>query len=446
MVNKSNKEIDESKVANFADVINKIDSSIESNNHTSLISVGNYELLKKWFDYQLSLENNLVENVLKKLINNLYIYEYLKNSKDFLKDYKTKSNVDKLSSNGIFSYSIVAEQIYAATQEKTVFIPLVWTILKKFNVFNEKIIRNINFNELFKWLFEIERFIFMWKTVAFEGQSLTTTISSIIDNINDNSTIETADNLKEELKRIIRELKQSIDSEIDISFNEELNGHLKNPANLETKTKSLLLSRIHFFLSLGEYKDNRWEINKKIYLNLCSEFSIFIDKINKNEYEHCLAQNSVLFAKDEIKKDEYKKYIDMIGNAIKLDDYSNKIASNKRLEDKYEDYKNSSIEKNISFSGKAPYLINIKEWIKNWIDKLEEFKNRRKEIENIKDNKERKEKRDELKEDEEASKLQLDEYIPRILARTKQILKIIFDIYKYNSKSNFKDEEENKEN
>lgn len=136
----------------------------------------------------------------------------------------------------------------------------------------------------------------------------------------------------------------------------------------------------------------------------------------------------------------------MIGNAIKLDDYSNKIASNKRLEDKYEDYKNSSIEKNISFSGKAPYLINIKEWIKNWIGKLEEFKNRRKEIENIKDNKERKEKRDELKEDEEASKLQLDEYIPKILARTKQILKIIFDIYKYNSKSNFKDEEENKEN
>jgi len=42
--------------------------------------------------------------------------------------------------------------------------------------------------------------------------------------------------------------------------------------------------------------------------------------------------------------------------------------------------------------------------------------------------------------------LQLDEYIPKILARTKQILKIIFDIYKYNSKSNFKDEEENKEN
>lgn len=447
MVNESNKEINESKVANFAYVINKIDYLIESNNRTSLISVGNYELLKKWFDHQLSLENNLVENVLnKKLVNKLYIYKYLENSKKFLKDDKTKSNVNKLSNNEIFLYSTVAEQIYAATQENTVFIPLVWTILKKFNTFNEEKINNIDFNELFKWLFEIERFIFMWKIVAFEGQSLGPTISNIIDNINDNSTIKTADNLKEELKKIVRGLKQSTDSEIDKSFNKELNGHLKNPANLETKTKSLLLSRIHFFLSLGEYKDNRWEINKKISLNLCSEFSIFIDKINKNEYEHCLAQNSVLFAKDEIKKDEYKKYIDMIGNAIKLDDYSNKIASNKRLEDKYEDYKNSSIEKNISFSGKAPYLINIKEWIKDWIGKSEEFKNRRKEIENIKDNKERKEKKDELKEDEEASKLQLDEYIPKILARTKQILKIIFDIYKYNSKSNFKDEEENKEN
>jgi len=47
MVNESNKEINESKVANFAYVINKIDYLIESNNRTSLISVGNYELLKK---------------------------------------------------------------------------------------------------------------------------------------------------------------------------------------------------------------------------------------------------------------------------------------------------------------------------------------------------------------------------------------------------------------
>lgn len=165
-----------------------------------------------------------------------------------------------------FLYSTVAEQIYAATQENTVFIPLVWTILKKFNTFNEEKINNINFNELFKWLFEIERFIFMWKIVAFEGQSLGPTISNIIDNINDNSTIKTADNLKEELKKIVRGLKQNIDSEIDISFNEKLNGHLKNPANLEIKTKSLLLSRIRFFLSLGEYKDNRWEITNKKYL------------------------------------------------------------------------------------------------------------------------------------------------------------------------------------
>jgi len=67
-----------------------------------------------------------VENVFnKKLVNKLYIYKYLENSKKFLKDDKTKSNVNKLSNNEIFLYSTVAEQIYAATQENTVFIPLV---------------------------------------------------------------------------------------------------------------------------------------------------------------------------------------------------------------------------------------------------------------------------------------------------------------------------------
>lgn len=82
MVNESNKEISESKVENFAYVINKIDYLIESNNRTSLISVGNYELLKNDLIINLARKNNLVENVFNKLINKLYIYKYLENSKN----------------------------------------------------------------------------------------------------------------------------------------------------------------------------------------------------------------------------------------------------------------------------------------------------------------------------------------------------------------------------
>jgi|GEM_PF-6520670 hypothetical protein len=128
---------------------------------------------------------------------------------------------------------------------------------------------------------------------------------------------------------------------------------------MKPKMKSLLLSRIHFLLSCGEYNQNRLSIGEKqINLNFDSIYSIFID--SKYEYEHIIAQNDDgINALRGESKDEAKKYIDMIGNGFQIHEKINKKASNKNLIDKFKEYKKLNLESNISFSGKGSYLINL---------------------------------------------------------------------------------------
>jgi|GEM_PF-4732997 hypothetical protein len=63
------------------------------------------------------------------------MYKYLENPKDFFNNYNLNNNKAKkkkdseyakaLIQNKIFSHSAFAEQVYAAIQENTIFIPLV---------------------------------------------------------------------------------------------------------------------------------------------------------------------------------------------------------------------------------------------------------------------------------------------------------------------------------
>lgn len=428
-------QIKEGEVENFAYVINKVDSQYQMDNEKNLNkNVNNFQLLEKWFNNELNNNSKNLKQTFNKLINYLYMYKYLKNPKDFFNSYNLNNKAKKkkdskyakaLIQNEIFSRSAFAEQVYAAIQENTIFIPLVWVIFNKLNIWhNERPMRDLDLNNTFNLLREIERFNFVWKTIAFEGQSLTKSISRIIDEIKKNDEIENPDELREQLIDLVPELKRfkNNPSDIDKKINDKLNECIKYPKSklMKPKMKSLLLSRIHFLLSCGEYNQNRLSIGEKqINLNFDSIYSIFID--SKYEYEHIIAQNDAgINALRGESKDEAKKYIDMIGNGFQIHEKINKKASNKNLIDKFKEYKKLNLESNISFSGKGSYLINLESWV-DFNDKDEKNTNK--------------------------NQINLEEYYPKILARTRQILKIIFDIYKYDSKSNFiEDKEENKEN
>lgn len=412
---KKDEEVDEKDISVFASLIYRTEVLNERSkkmSHTSITN--NYVLLKEWFENENDKNNINFHQSFDSLLLRISLYKFIKNPKVFLKEQRNSNLYTKIQENKVLLNDKVIEQIFAANQEQTVFIPLVWTLLEKFKVlYNKKNIYEFEgISDLFKWLFELERFIFVWKWTGFSGDSLTESIYKIIKDIN-NKNIMTTEQLKNRLKSTVPEIKKfEKEAEIDEQFNKSINNFFNYPQKLDQKLRTLLLSRIHFNLSIGEYRNGFVNIDEARYKNYLEGESYSLWADSKYEYEHCLAQKSDLIVSFQKGTDEYEKaqkYIKMIGNGCLLQWRANVKASNKIIEKKYDEYKNTP-KNNISLYGfsdndgneKNILLTNILDWNPNYNNN---------------------------------KPLKLQEYYKKIEERTKQLLKIIFDIYKYDKNS-----------
>lgn len=238
----------------------------------------------------------------------------------------------KIYISGLFAYN----QAIKAAQwgNKTVVIPLIWAICDKFNVFN---ILNTNTNneqklieESTKWLFEIERFNVFWNETSFSGQSLSSALFNIAEKIrkDQNYKIKT---FKNDLLNTIEKLSEFDSERKNKELKEKLeNKYMKLTSKTNVETTKLYLSRINFFLN----NHCKMFFNFKYANSGTYEYKIF-NPNNKLDLEHNSPQkrdknSKIIFNQTEKEfDDEYKEYVQKIGNLSLLTSIDNKKQGNR---------------------------------------------------------------------------------------------------------------------
>lgn len=309
-----------------------------------------FNLLKQIFDVW-EKQSDKIDYILDCFLDSIYKYEYIINCK------KSKNaNYPKVE------ISALSNQIYGASLGgNTVFVSIIWKLLDEFNAFNwsnENITKNNDLFELSKWLFEIERFNIFWKILAFEGQSISSSLDLIVkDFFDDNGNWkENISGFRNKLLEIIPKLK-SLDNQ---DKNEQLFNMLdtfeSNPLALSNQLKFLLLNRINF--ALNNIGNNEVINNESLYIK-ANGFSInneFRNWHNILQYEHCLSKKDELSKNmSEEKLEDFVKHINLFGNGSILDPGKNKEIKNIDLTEKMKKYETIS-KNNLTIYGKDGFL------------------------------------------------------------------------------------------
>lgn len=322
------------KLENFALVLYKREAINNNNNgfDKSNKSIHTFYLLKEvlesWAEKNKNGNNKIsINSILNNFLNCIHKYEYIVNCKKSDLSVYPKIEISALSS-----------QIYGATLGgNTIFVSIIWKLLDAFNAYNweKETTKNENLSELSKWLFEIERFNIFWKILSFKGQSLSKKFDKICDTFfKDENWKKNILNFRKELLNLISELESLSDKERNKKLREELEYYLEtNPQALSDPLKFLLLNRINFALNNTPYTNNIGNDSLYILSNAESKNNAFMNWHNNFHYEHCLSKNdkAKVNKSSQTTKDDFDKYINLLGNGAILESGINESIGNNEL-------------------------------------------------------------------------------------------------------------------
>ena len=379
--------------------------------------------IKKWFTKTKSIEETLNifnDNISKYLLFSLPITDY---------------KIDKFN----FKFNGLLCQIYGVTLggSLTITYPIIWNLLDKYNIWNiasnnSNITRSdLNkINEVSKWLYELEKFIIVWKICYFKGDSLTNKFFEISKEIINSDKGNNNYSINDFRNNLLNIKSLNNTQQINEDFGKELNKILlsqvenNNFDSLTNKIKTLFLIRINFYL------------NNKFSLIINSDDWKDSKTYNDREisYEHVLAttQKNNLKALDS--EYNYLKNTKFLGNGALLKKSQNSKTNNNEIWVKIEYYNNAIFLSNSIFDGQKTKNEKNKEIYKLnplYTEKIKELIKERKDIEN--------------NNTEESilkgiEKSIYDKFVENIKKRTEQMITILCEMYKYDVNSKSQDE------
>ncbi|WP_027334043.1 GmrSD restriction endonuclease domain-containing protein [Mycoplasma elephantis] len=226
--------------------------------------------------------------------------------------------------------------IYGITNKGDINVtyPVIWELLDKYKIWDivkkNTLVKDEykNIEMVSKWLCEFEKFIVLWKTRYFKGQSIGDSLRQITERIKSNETYS--------LSRFRKELLGIIINDQDIKIiNENFCTAIKEKISNNIEKDMMNKNKINFLVRIDFYLSNR----KKLIISPSTSDLITVYNHKKITYEHFLANKP----KNEIEK-KYQLLSSSIGNGILLTKTDNISAKNKPIWEKYESYeKNNTI-------------------------------------------------------------------------------------------------------
>ena len=383
--------------------------------------------IKKWFD-----KNKNIKESLEEFRDNINKYLLLKFP---VTDYKIN--------NFNFKFNGLLCQIYGITLagSLTVTYPIIWSLLDKFEIWdilkdNPTISKDIlgKITEISQWFHELEKFIVIWKISYFKGDSLTNKffeISKEITNSDQEKNKYSIDDFRSKLLKI-KEINNTQDAneKFKKDLEEKLINQIKNNnKDLVNKMKTLFLIRINFYLenkfSLIIKMDN-WK-GLRTYNESDITYEHFLPTIKKNNEDILNNEN------------DYLKNTMFLGNGNLLTKSQNSKTNNNDIWEKLKEYNDGKIGESIIYKGleienngkklnkknddKKNYKLNplCTNEIKELIQEMNNNNIQESELKKIK-------------------QLIYDKFVENIEKRTKQMINILCEMYKYDANSKSSDE------
>lgn len=329
----------------------------------------------------------------------------------------------------------------------TVTYPIIWSLLDKFKIWdivnnNSNTIKDSDLNNNIKpvseWLYELERFIIVWKTCYFKGDSLANKFFEISKDIINKDLINSANETDKKNKYSIGDFRNKLlkiknlnnIQQINDDFRKELNKILiskvkEDVDDLTNKNKTLFLIRINFYL------ENKFSLIIKAAN--CKTLDTYND--SDISYEHVLAttQKNSLKALDN--ESNYSKNTKFLGNGALLKKSQNSKTNNKEIWAKIEYYNKGIFLSNKIFDGE-PTKIKKNEKFEEMLNPL--YTDEITKLIEERNNKKNNNKKESILKDTE--KEIYKEFVKNIEKRTEQMINILCEMYKYDDDSKSKDE------
>ncbi|MBN4084407.1 DUF262 domain-containing protein [Mycoplasma sp. CSL10166] len=348
----------------FEELTSKINATIEDDKYEEFYFIFFKKIV--YFEFARTGHLNNLDSIVNKTLNNGLTKEQIKWFNDF------KST--------LLEFPVLSYQIYNLTNDgnSKVFTPLIFTILNKFNFFNNEI-KDIKkyVAKISKLIYELERFEFLWKNTNFAGESLGKKIIELSKVFLDKGQLEDIkqiDDLEFESKlKLFRDALFNIHPELRSSLyinpetgeyrsnevlreklNETYNNHNleKSDLKINNNERKILLARINSFI-VNDY--NKFE-NEFTTVNKFDDFKTnygYESVINKTNLE-------LDDPNEEYNEKEIMNYIHKIGNGALFNEKTIKAfnAKNSKLKETYKVSENNLIlfgdnfklDKNISLS------------------------------------------------------------------------------------------------
>lgn len=276
------------------------------------------------------LDENTKKSPKEKIDEILYLSKIynLINAKKIKSDKNEKINnyfeiLEELDSSSIDveTLKIIFHYIFSISQggRRTVFTYLIYQIIKRFCIKN----KSNNLEELISWLFEIQRFNFIWKTSFFGGQSIQWNLNKIAEEIKSDrlNSLESFRGKLFELNIFKNTSYDTINQALKYNLmQEKINKKILSSTN---KDKLELLFNITYFLRTMDAQDVIGL--KNILKNINSIYE------NNPTYEHIQAKKSDFW---NSKSDEERILVESIGNGTILERSLNSSGGKKELKDK----------------------------------------------------------------------------------------------------------------
>ncbi|APJ38134.1 DUF262 domain-containing protein [Mycoplasmopsis pullorum] len=371
---------DDKKIEIFANFINykhNLNCDSERNNEYKA-----YYILKNFIETKHKEFNGDFQKFLDVISKDLWIFKFIltENANELEKLFDSQKMVfakEISEANKHMLISIFPFMRLTKVADTTVLFLIVYSILQKFNIisFNEFASKDdnlTNFNKAIRWLFEIERFRWIWKTSYFEGQSIRDIVKRWADKIqhrDDSDNIENIEDLRKELYKWIN--PQSTIKEIISTFDKDIENRLSEPSKRITNSNKdyvMLIRRVECFLMNDFNNFPNWS-----YLKDNSELTKFLNLFSKNSsWEHFYSKKIQEDSKDpeieQAQKDS--NLIDSIGNGFVLNMQANSKGKNNPPAEKYEKLYKYTEKSMMSFTG---VKFTIKEVKDKYLDKLLEL-------------------------------------------------------------------------
>lgn len=386
---------DEKKIEIFADFINyKHDLNYDGEKNNDYTP---YFILKTFIETQYEKYNGDFEKILNVISKDLWIFKFIltQNTEKLneLFDSKKIAFAQKIhEKNKEMLRSIFPFVCLTKVADTTVLFSIVYSILKKFNIIdldefktNEE--NSTNFKKAIRWLFEIERFQWIWKTSYFEGQSIRKVVKRWADKILNRQNEENIEDIKDLRKELYKWINpQSSIEGIFSTFAKDMENRLLEPSKRNKSSNKdyvMLMRRVECFL-LNDFNNfPNWSYLDNPVSNLVSNL---FDK--NSSWEHFYSRNIKKGSEDlEIEKAQKEtNLIDSIGNGFVLNMKANSQAKNNPPDYKYEKLYKHTERTMKSFTGvkltineaKDKYLYkfveSVKDQYKNHNEKFEILK------------------------------------------------------------------------